>query len=76
MVFAKYSQALCQARRFQRDSLQLPKYGRYYHSHVVYRNKLYLLGGFSMKGPTNEAKGILHLTLVFTLKRKVCFIYS
>ena len=29
-------------------------------SHVVYRGKLYLLGGFSMKGPTNEVQIVHH----------------
>lgn len=39
--------------RFQRDSAQLPDRGRFYHGHVIYRNELYLLGGFSRRGPTD-----------------------
>lgn len=58
--FREKSKTIDLARRFQRDSLQLPKYGRYYHSHVVYRGALYLLGGFSMKGPTNEVQVVHH----------------
>jgi len=52
--FREKSKVIDLSKSFQRDGVQLPEFGRYYHSHVVYRGEIYLLGGFSIKGPTRD----------------------
>ena len=62
--FREKSKVIDLSKSFQRDGVQLPEFGRYYHSHVVYRGEIYLLGGFSIKGPTRRGYEPYCMTLI------------